>query len=193
VRAPIPPPLLCRWCETLDTVIAALSGAHTLGRCHMVRSGFDGPWTTNALRFDNEYYRNLMTLEWQPKQWDGPMQYEDVATTSLMMLPTDMALREDAAFAAHAQRYADDESAFFADFAAAFGKLLALGKPVTEDTAPTLQEQRSATFRECAPAATPSCRLNAGHGHAALLAGGWCTESSPRTLNSEYDTYSIIL
>lgn len=82
----------------------------------MVRSGFDGPWTTQPLHFDNEYFRNLMTLEWQPKSWDGPMQYEDVATRSLMMLPTDMALREDEAFKVHAQRYADDEARSLAAF-----------------------------------------------------------------------------
>ena len=34
-----------------DTV--ALCGAHTLGRCHIVRSGFDGKWTTNPLKDDN--------------------------------------------------------------------------------------------------------------------------------------------
>lgn len=37
-----------------DREIVALSGAHTLGRCHLSRSGFDGPWTSNPLKFDNE-------------------------------------------------------------------------------------------------------------------------------------------
>eukprot|EP01043_Picozoa_sp_COSAG02_P032340 COSAG02_NODE_2156_length_9643_cov_55.052761_9_plen_440_part_00 len=133
-----------------DQEIVALSGAHTLGRCHLVRSGFDGPWTSNALKFDNEYFRNLMGLEWQPKEWEGPLQYEDVATRTLMMLPTDMALREDPAFADIAQKYADDEAAFFEDFAAAFGKLLALGAPAEEAKAPTDIEKQSASFREYA-------------------------------------------
>eukprot|EP01045_Picozoa_sp_COSAG04_P055848 COSAG04_NODE_25746_length_303_cov_1.475490_2_plen_52_part_01 len=33
------------------------------------------PTPSNALKFDNEYYRNLMGLEWRPKEWDGPLQY----------------------------------------------------------------------------------------------------------------------
>ncbi len=36
-----------------DAEIVALSGAHTLGRCHPERSGFEGPWTENPLVFDN--------------------------------------------------------------------------------------------------------------------------------------------
>jgi hypothetical protein len=68
----------------------------------------------------------------------------------LMMLPTDMALREDPAFAPIAQKYADDEAAFFGDFAAAFGKLLALGAPTEEAKAPTDIEKQSASFREYA-------------------------------------------
>lgn len=36
-----------------DKDIVALSGAHTVGRCHVDRSGFDGPWTENPLTFDN--------------------------------------------------------------------------------------------------------------------------------------------
>ena len=76
-----------------DQEIVALSGAHTLGRCHLVRSGYDGPWTRNPLRFDNQFYRNLLTLEWKPRDWDGPLQYADTLTGELMMLPTDMALR----------------------------------------------------------------------------------------------------
>ena len=30
----------------------ALSGAHTVGACHGNRSGFEGPWTDEKLKFD---------------------------------------------------------------------------------------------------------------------------------------------
>ena len=75
-----------------DRDIVALSGGHTLGRCHKVRSGFDGPWTDNPLKFDNSYFKNLMNLEWRKRVWDGKEQYEDVATQRLMMLPTDITI-----------------------------------------------------------------------------------------------------
>ena len=65
-----------------DQEIVALSGAHTLGRCHRTRSGFDGPWTRNPLKFDNTYFKVLMNMEWIPKKWDGPLQYTDKASTS---------------------------------------------------------------------------------------------------------------
>ena len=39
-----------------DQEIVALSGGHTLGKCHADRSGFDGPWTDKPLTFDNGYY-----------------------------------------------------------------------------------------------------------------------------------------
>lgn len=34
-----------------DNEIVALSGAHALGRCHIDRSGFDGPWQVRSTRF----------------------------------------------------------------------------------------------------------------------------------------------
>ncbi|KAH1045731.1 hypothetical protein J1N35_036515 [Gossypium stocksii] len=37
--------------------IVALSSGHILGRCHKERSGFEGPWTTNPLIFDNSYFK----------------------------------------------------------------------------------------------------------------------------------------
>ena len=46
-----------------------------------------------------------------------------------MMLPTDLALVEDAALKKHVVTYAKDEAAFTADFAGAFSKLLHLGVP----------------------------------------------------------------
>lgn len=137
-----------------DQEIVALSGAHTLGRCHMARSGYDGPWTRNPLKFDNGFFKNLMFLEWQPRKWDGPEQFEDVLTGELMMLPTDMALRTDSAFAVWAKKYAEDEEAFFDDFSAAFAKLLALGCPAhcnPANAAPkklTGKDEASAEFRE---------------------------------------------
>jgi len=133
-----------------DQEIVALSGAHTLGRCHLVRSGFDGPWTRNPLKFDNEYFRNLMNLEWKIKQWDGPVQFVDVQTEELMMLPTDMALKSDPEFRKYAELYANNEEKFFEDFSAAFAKLISLGCPEQPQEQLSDTDKQSAKFREAA-------------------------------------------
>ena len=112
-----------------DRDIVALSGAHTVGRCHKVRSGYDGAWTRKPLKFDNEYFVNLMNLEWKPRKWDGPLQYTDVETETLTMLPTDMAIRTDPSFRAIAREYADDQAVFFRDFSSAFSRLVSKGCP----------------------------------------------------------------
>ena len=111
-----------------DKDIVALSGAHTVGSCHEKRSGFDGPWTSNPTKFDNEYFTNLMDVKWKEREWEGPKQFTD-PTGKLMMLPTDMALLEDEQFAKIVKLYAVNEKQFFDDFAVAFGKLIALGCP----------------------------------------------------------------
>ena len=109
-----------------DQEIVALAGAHSLGRCHTDRSGFKGPWTNAPTTFSNLYFVELLGNKWTPKKWNGPMQYED-PTGNLMMLPADMALKEDPTFRRYCELYARDERRFFEDFAAAFQKLTELG------------------------------------------------------------------
>ncbi|KAI9355620.1 heme peroxidase [Zopfochytrium polystomum] len=109
-----------------DKDIVALSGAHTLGRCHTDRSGYSGPWTNTPDRFSNQYFKLLTTVEWKKKKWDGPEQYAD-PDDELMMLPTDMALIWDPKFKPIVELYAKDKDAFYKDFASAFSKLLDLG------------------------------------------------------------------
>ncbi|MCJ1319184.1 heme peroxidase [Xylographa vitiligo] len=109
-----------------DREIVALSGAHALGRCHTDRSGFEGPWTFSPTVMSNDYYRLLLGEKWN---WNGPKQFQDVTSKSLMMLPTDMALVQDKEFKKHVERYAKDDQVFFAEFRDVMVKLLELGVP----------------------------------------------------------------
>jgi cytochrome c peroxidase len=105
-----------------DQDIVALSGAHTLGRCHPDRSGFNGPWTEHPLSWDNEYFKLLINDHWT---LDGNQYKNDKG--NLMMLPTDMALINDPAMKVFVEKYANSLEEFNRDFVQAFQKLIELG------------------------------------------------------------------
>jgi len=103
----------------------ALLGAHCLGQCHKHSSGFDGKWVPAFNMFTNDFYVRLLG-DWYPKTIEetGRKQFEDSETKSLMMLPTDMALKEEPYFLKYVKEYAADQDLFFKDFADAFSRLL---------------------------------------------------------------------
>ncbi|KAK4182632.1 putative mitochondrial cytochrome c peroxidase precursor [Podospora australis] len=117
-----------------DQEIVALAGAHALGRCHTDRSGYSGPWTFSPTVLTNDYFKLLVEEKWQWKKWNGPKQYEDKKTQTLMMLPADMALIQDKKFKEWVVKYAKDNDLFFKDFSAVCTKLFELGVPFAEGT-----------------------------------------------------------
>ncbi|OBT51368.1 hypothetical protein VE04_08891 [Pseudogymnoascus sp. 24MN13] len=76
----------------------------------------------------------LLEQTWQWKKWKGPAQYEDKATKTLMMLPTDYVLIKDKGFRPWVEKYAKDNDLFFKDFSAVVTRLFELGVPFKEDT-----------------------------------------------------------
>nr|AAC28102.1 ascorbate peroxidase [Mesembryanthemum crystallinum] len=96
-----------------DRDIVVLSGAHTLGRANRDRSGVDGPFTKNPLKFDNSYYVELLKGD----------------TPELVKFNTDKVLLQDPTFRKYVQLYAKDEKAFLTHYAESHKKMSELGKP----------------------------------------------------------------
>lgn len=94
-----------------DQDIVALSGGHTLGRAHRERSGFEGPWTRDPQKFDNSYFVELLKGD----------------SKGLLKLATDKVVVEDPEFRKYVILYAEDEEAFFKDYAASHKRLSELG------------------------------------------------------------------
>lgn len=128
---------------TDQELVVLIGVGHSIGRCHSKNSGYDGPWTFSPTVVSNEFFKLLLSEEWKFKNWNGPKQYEDEGSHSLMMLPADMVLKTDGKFKEYVEIYAKDQDKCFKDFAVAFAKLIERG--VKFDSKPmyfkTLDEQ----------------------------------------------------
>ncbi|CAE7853396.1 APX3 [Symbiodinium sp. KB8] len=110
-----------------DKAIVALSGAHTVGSCHLDRSGFDGAWTADKLKFDNSYFKDLMHRSWSSETTSKGNPQFRCAESKTMMLTTDMALVNDPDFKRYVIQFADDQKSWFSEFDKAWVRLQELG------------------------------------------------------------------
>lgn len=108
-----------------DKEIVALCGAHSVGSCHLERSGYDGAWTDNKLKFDNSYFKDLLHKQWQEEtNSKGKKQFR---CGSAMMLPSDMALLKDPSLKRYVLEFAEDENLWFSEFGKAWIRLQEAG------------------------------------------------------------------
>ena len=105
-----------------------------------VTSGLEGAWTTDPVKWDNNFFENLHSYEWEltkspaGKSQFAPKNASAVATVpdahdpakrhAPMMLTTDLSLRVDPAYAEISRRFLEDSAAFEDAFARAWFKLL---------------------------------------------------------------------
>jgi len=104
-----------------------------------ITAGFEGAWTTNPVKWDNNYFENLHGYEWEltkspagKAQW-APKDASAVATVpdahdpskrhAPMMLTTDLSLRMDPVYAPIAKRFLENPEELADAFARAWYKL----------------------------------------------------------------------
>jgi catalase-peroxidase len=106
---------------------------------HAITSGLEGAWTTNPVKWDNNYFENLFGYEWDltkspagAYQWtpkDGkaanavPDAHDPSKKHAPMMFTTDLALKVDPSYAKISRRFHEDNAAFADAFAKAWYKL----------------------------------------------------------------------
>jgi len=99
-------------------------------------SGIEGPWTTNPIQWDNDYFKLLLGHEWSnttgpggKHQWHSSDQLQGLGAfggnEEIMMLTTDVALLHDPEekYQGIVKEFAEDSAALDEAFAAAWHKL----------------------------------------------------------------------
>ncbi len=104
-----------------------------------ITSGLEGAWTTAPAKWDNNFFENLFTYEWQQvkspggaTQWTPtdasaagtvPDAHNPSTSHAPMMLTTDLALKEDPVYAPISRRFFENPGEFADAFARAWYKL----------------------------------------------------------------------
>jgi len=104
-----------------------------------IGSGLEGAWTTNPIKWDNNYFDNLFGFEWElikgpggANQWTPkdasaaptvPDAHDPSKKHATIMFTTDLALRLDPNYAPICKRYHENPQAFADAFAKAWFKL----------------------------------------------------------------------
>ncbi|HEV3278901.1 MAG TPA: catalase/peroxidase HPI [Terriglobia bacterium] len=117
------------WKNTFETGVGA----------HAFTSGLEGAWTTNPIRWDNNYFENLLGHEWEltkspagAQQWTPkngsaaptvPDAFDPSKKHPPMMFTTDLALKVDPSYAQISKRFHDNPQEFADAFARAWFKL----------------------------------------------------------------------
>ncbi len=106
---------------------------------HTITSGLEGAWTTNPIKWDNEYFANLFGYDWEltkspagAYQWTPkdpaaadtvPDAHDPARRHAPMMATTDIALKVDPAYAKISKRFHEHPDEFADAFARAWYKL----------------------------------------------------------------------
>merc|ERR1712130_566277 len=130
--------------------VALIGGGHAFGKAHgacpkgaghypwqglcgtgkgkdTFTSGLEGQWTTYPFSWDNEFFEQLMNDEYElTKSPANAWQWRN-QRTGWMMLTTDVALVNDAAYLEISQRFAEDLDYLSAQFGAVWKKLTESG------------------------------------------------------------------
>merc|ERR1712139_174500 len=81
-------------------------------------AGFEGPWTTNPLKWDNEFYKNLLNHQWEKfigpgGKWQWRIKNpSSVDEAKLMRLTSDLSLVECEKYLAIVKEFAGNMSSF---------------------------------------------------------------------------------
>jgi len=96
-------------------------------------AGFEGPWTTEPLKWDNEFYKNMLTHQWEKfvgpgGKWQWRIKNpSSTGEANLMRLTSDMALIEDDRYLPIVKEFAANMTAFDEAFDVAWTKLITKG------------------------------------------------------------------